>query len=399
MSDFIPRADEAKAALAHLNTIDLDDPETHKDAISHCQATITALQKPGDLALESFTTFTIFPCLRTASDLRIFERPRDGPLTLQQLAEQTGAETSLLARLLRVITGIGVIHESGPETYTATPTSHILGSPAFAAGFRMFGKIGPNLQSFPDYLQATKYRNPSDSDSSSGIFQSCFHTDHSFFSWLAANPSIAHDFNTFQTTKRNRQHWSESYPVWARITEGVDTLHSDRPLLVDVGGSVGHGLRAVKAKFPHPLQTGQLILQDQQSVIETIQADMRDPMIEYIPYDFFTPQMVKGARVYLLKHIIHNWPDDKVVSILRNVTCGMRRGYSKLWLFGGIMPEWQAPRILSRMDIVMMVFMAAMERTERHITELLRRAGLVVTGVDIVMEGYGVIEAMLQVEA
>ncbi|OJJ98357.1 hypothetical protein ASPACDRAFT_122162 [Aspergillus aculeatus ATCC 16872] len=397
MSDFNPHVDEAKSSLAQLNRINLDDPTAHKEAILQCQSVIDALRRPGDKALESFTTFTIFPCLRTASDLGIFEKLSHGTLTLQQLAEQTGAASSLLARLMRVITGTGVVRESSPEAYTATPTSDILATAAFAAGFRMFGNIVPNLQSFPDHLQATQYRNPSDSDSPSGIFQSCFHTDRSFFQWLAANPTIARDFNTFQTTKRNQQHWSDSYPVWTRFTTGgVDTLDSDAPLLVDVGGGMGHDLRVLKTKFPVPLQTGQIVLQDQRSVIETIPADLRDPTIEYMPYDFFTPQPVQGARVYLLKHIIHNWPDEKVMDILRNVAAGMRSGYSKLWLFGGIVPEMHAPRILARMDIVMMVFMAAMERTERHITELLRRAGLVVMGVDVVMEGYGVIEAMLE---
>ncbi|RAL07018.1 putative O-methyltransferase [Aspergillus homomorphus CBS 101889] len=396
MTDFDPQVDEAKTFLAQLNKIDLDDAGTHRDAIFECQSIITALQKPGDNALESFTTFTIFPCLRAASDLQVFEKLSKEPLTLQQLAEQTGAEPTLLARLMRVITGTGIIQESSPETYTATPTSNILGSSAFAAGFRMFGKIVPNLQNFPDHLQASDYCNPTDSDSPSGIFQSCFHTDHTFFQWLAANPPVARDFNTFQTTKRNQQHWSDTYPVWDRITEGADTLDAGAPLLVDVGGGMGHDLRALKTKFPAQLQKGQIVLQDQRSVIETIPENMRDQAIEYMAHDFFMPQPVTGARVYLLKHIIHNWPDEKVVEILRNVASGMKRGYSKVWLFGGIVPAMQAPRILSRMDIVMMVFMAAMERTERHITELLGRAGLVVTAVDIVTEGYGVVEAMLE---
>lgn len=38
---------------------------------------------------------------------------------------------------MRVITGTGIVRESSPEAYTATPTSNILGTAAFAAGFRM----------------------------------------------------------------------------------------------------------------------------------------------------------------------------------------------------------------------------------------------------------------------
>jgi hypothetical protein len=36
-------------------------------------------------------------------------------------------------------------------------------------------------------------------------------------------------------------------------------------------------------------------------------------------HDFFTPQSVKNADVFLLRYIIHNWPDAKAVTILQHL--------------------------------------------------------------------------------
>ena len=40
---------------------------------------------------------------------------------------------------------------------------------------------------------------------------------------------------------------------------------------------------------------------------------------EFLAHDFFTPQTVKGAEVYLMKYIIHDWSDEYAVKILRRL--------------------------------------------------------------------------------
>jgi hypothetical protein len=75
--------------------------------------------------------------------------------------------------------------------------------------------------------------------------------------------------------------------------------------------------------------------------------------------------------VYTLKSILHDWPDDKAIEILRSITSGMTPGYSKIWLLEGIVPETNASLCLAGMDITMMVFLGALERTKRQWYELL----------------------------
>ena len=78
------------------------------------------------------------------------------------------------------------------------------------------------------------------------------------------------------------------YPVKDRLGKGLKS--SSEPLIVDVGGSLGHDLAAFKAK--HPELPGRLVLQDLPTVIS--QVDRARPGIEPMVHDFLTPQPVKG---------------------------------------------------------------------------------------------------------
>lgn len=164
---------------------------------------------------------------------------------------------------------------------------------------------------------------------------------------------------------------------------------------MDVAGGFGHDLRILKRNLPSVTKS-QLILEDQASVIDTVPDDLRDADIEYIKHNFFTPQPVKGARVYTLKSIIHDWPDDKALEILRNVKSSMTPGYSKIWLLEIIVPETNASRTLAGLDITLMMFLGALERTKRQWYELLEEAGLEVVGMARRPDGFGMIEAMVK---
>lgn len=222
-------------------------------------------------------------------------------------------------------------------------------------------------------------------------------TDLPTFGWLAKNPDIGTDFNLFMTSRRLLGHWSEDFPVQERLFDGSNgAIKFDAPLVVDVAGGYGHDLRLVKDKLA-PVHKGRFVLEDQASVIETVPDDLYDANIEYVKHDFFAPQPVKGARVYTLKSIIHDWPDDDALKILRNIAAAMEPGYSKLWIIDGIVPETNAPKPLIGLDITMMLFLRALERTEKQWHALLDQAGLAIAHVQKRSDGFGVIEAVLSV--
>lgn len=98
--------------------------------------------------------------------------------------------------------------------------------------------------------------------------------------------------------------------------------------------------------------------------------------------------------MYTLKSIIHDWPGHQALEILRHIASIMEPGYSKLWILDGIVPATNTPRALVGMDIIMMIFLGALERTENQWYGRLEKAGLTVTKVVPRADGFGVIETM-----
>jgi chemotaxis methyl-accepting protein methylase len=53
--------------------------------------------------------------------------------------------------------------------------------------------------------------------------------------------------------------------------------------------------------------------------------DMAD-RVTFMEHDFFTEQPVKGADVYFLRWILHNWSDKYCIEILRNLAPALKKG-------------------------------------------------------------------------
>ena len=148
----------------------------------------------------------------------------------------------------------------------------------------------PVLGKLPAYFATRGYKNPQDLDHSP--FQYAHNTEDSFFQWLQEHPRKLEAFNLHMSGyNEGRPQWMDPgfYPVADRLS-GVP---KDEVLLVDVGGGMGHDLRAFKARYPQ--MPGSLVLQDQKDVIE--QMPQCHPALEATVYDFFEPQPIKGGAL------------------------------------------------------------------------------------------------------
>ena len=96
--------------------------------------------------------------------------------------------------------------------------------------------------------------------------------------------------------------------------------------VVDVGGSHGLVSIAIARAFP----TLKFIVQDlDEPVIRN--ADARKPddikeRVEFMAHDFFKEQPVRGAEVYFLRAVLHNWSDKYAVEILRALIPALKKG-------------------------------------------------------------------------
>jgi hypothetical protein len=183
------------------------------------------------------------------------------------------------------------------------------------------------------------------------------------FEYLETNPAYAAVFNDAMTG------------VSAVAIEMAVPLYdfTDRKLIVDVGGGHGALLAAVLARAPQA--SG--ILFDLPSVVDGAgalldQAGVADRCT--LEGGSFFEAVPDGADAYLLKAVIHDWDDEKSLTILRNVRTAIAAD-GKLLLMELVLPEG-APRHPGMLvDLEMLVHAGGRERTASEYRDLLYRTG------------------------
>ena len=213
-----------------------------------------------------------------------------------------------------------------------------------------------------DFLQSIQFRNPLEPNN--GLLQYANDTKLSTMEWLKANPKelelISNTMvaQTLNWRNSNRSALSSLFPPHYR---------SDI-LVVDVGGGRGEALEDLRAHRPD--LEGSMIFQDLPEVFEG-REDI--PGVKAMAHDFFTPQPVKGASVYLFRHVLHDWPDEANRKILLHVVPALAPE-SRIVIQEQVVPTKGASMLNVGVDISMMLF-SGMERSEKQWSALLDSAG------------------------
>ena len=146
-----------------------------------------------------------------------------------------------------------------------------------------------------------------------------------------------------------------------------------RPLAVDIGG--GRGLAMLELRARCPSLQGSLVLEDRKEVLDAIAPDDL-PGVEKIEHDFFSPQPIKGAQIYYIRRVFHDWLDDEARKILTSIVPAMAPD-SRILISDMAVPE---PVTLQDAHAVwldlMMLAIGGKERTKRDWESLVESAGL-----------------------
>jgi hypothetical protein len=163
--------------------------------------------------------------------------------------------------------------------------------------------------------------------------------------------------------------WFDFYPV----EEKLKVSSPSSTLLVDIGGGMGHDVAAFRKKFP--ALPGKLIFEDLPSVVEAGTNALLQG-IEGIGHDFFQPQppAVKGAKVYYLRTVLHDWPDQQARVIIRNIRDVMAED-SILLLNENVLPAEGVSLYQAELDMSMMTCFSSLDRTEEQFKELVESEG------------------------
>jgi hypothetical protein len=81
-----------------------------------------------------------------------------------------------------------------------------------------------------------------------------------------------------------------------------------------------------------------------------------------------------GADAYIMKHIIHDWPEDRCMEILKACCKGVNPGGKLLVVDSVIQPgnDFSPGKFL---DLQMMIFPSGSERTEKQFRDLFAASG------------------------
>lgn len=217
-----------------------------------------------------------------------------------------------------------------------------------------------------EYFENNGYKNPE--DAFEAPFQFAYDTKQHYFDWLQTQPEAQSAFNSVMTFSQQLRgkNWFEIYPVAEKLNSS-----SDRALLVDIGGGVGHDVIAFRKRFPD--MVGELVVQDLPQVIESIDGALPDGIVA-IGHNMFEPQPIRGAKAYYLRTVLHDWPDKQALDVLARIREVMAED-SVLLINEHTAPEsLEVPVIPVTLDIQMMEVFSSLERTEEQWVSLLERA-------------------------
>ncbi|MGW0368879.1 methyltransferase [Streptomyces coeruleorubidus] len=302
--------------------------------------------------------------VRAAVRLRIVELIGDTPRPAADVAADAGAEPQPMTRLLRALAGLGLLREHGFGTFAVAPAGLLLapGRPDSLTSFvRMFTE--------PAIIRAWEHLD--DSVRTGDVaFDTVFGRD--FFSHLAREPELSGEFNAAMS--------QATAETAAALPHAFDFGRFGS--VTDVGGGDGTLLAGVLVAFPG--LTG--VVHDTSEGLAQAPENLRrhglTERCSLVTGDFFR-SVPEGSDLYLMKSILHDWPDDRAVRILRHCRAALPPGGCVL-ILEPVLPEIvraddDGSTYLS--DLNMLVNVGGRERTRKDFEALCEAAGLSLTSV------------------
>ena len=176
--------------------------------------------------------------------------------------------------------------------------------------------------------------------------------------------------------------WHLKFPYAEKLAHKLSTEMRKSITIVDVGGHLGVDLTRFLAHNPD--FPGSLVLQDLPKTLEKV--GTLDSRVQVMPYDFFTPQPVRGmyvlaescsslqldsaADIYYFKSVLHDWDDQSSIKLLSQTASTMSRE-SRLLINEMVLPNVGASLDGAAMDLMMYFLSAGIERTLAQWTHLL----------------------------
>lgn len=395
---------EDKGPLFALN--DIGEPvslEPQDSELAKISSTLTQMQAVvlGDkLPFQRAIEFHVISCLNVAVDAHAEESLREAwdrgvrSLHVEELAKPTRIDSEKLARCLRLLASYHIFAETAPNVFSRNRCSASLDSgvslEALAADplakyASERGGVGSIIGHFAqEGLRSASYMSES-LLSPTGV------RDYGFSRAFDGKKIWEYFADEGNEAKRKRFHCGTGamfkyldreesvllgFP-WHSLPEGSTVC--------DVAGRTGNISLDIAKAVPHL----KFIVQDQESIIDSLATQFwesaeRQPYkdrIQLVAHDFFDPQPVKGAAVYLIRMALHGFNDEQVVQVLTQIAEAadpssrliiIESAYESLAEPGAYPPLDTTPYLL---DLQMLTVINVRERLEARYVSIAKEAG------------------------
>lgn len=315
--------------------------------------------------------FGIFQAIYVAAKLGIPDFFMNGAKSVDAVAEQASLHGQTLYRLLRTLASVGIFSEIEHGIFQNTSLSETFATsaPGSLRPFLIMAGSPECWRSWGELLYSVETGKPA--------------FDHIFglplFDYLSANPVPARIFDEAMASRSAAEN--------AAMLAVYDFSYAK--CVVDVGGGNGALLIAILKAFPHL----EGVLFDMPHVVERARPlDNSNGRIHFKGGDFFG-KIPSGGDAYVLKKVIHDWPDDQAQAILYRCRRAMAP-HSRLVLIELVVPPGNEGTFTKFLDLWMLVWPGGKERTEAEYRGLLKSADLSLSKVIPTRSPISVIEAV-----
>jgi len=328
---------------------------------------------PQAVLIQMLTGRWITHMIHAAAKLNLADHLAAGPLTPADLAARTRTHAPSLYRLLRALASVGIFAEDAQGRFALTPLAEPLrsGVPGSVRGAAILFGEDFSLRVWGDLLRSVETGEPA--------FPRVYGMPA--FEYFAKNPEVGRVFEEAMT--------GFSALTIPAVLAAYD--FSEITTLVDVAGSHGSVLAAILQTYP--AMRG--ILFDMPSLMPGAQKYLAEQGVDgrssFVGGDFFA-SVPEGGDAYLLKNILHNWDDERCVTILKNCRRAMRPG-GHVIAIDAVIEMGNAPSLDKLLDIEMLVMtQGGFERTEAQFRALFEAAGLRLARVVPTQSPFSIIE-------
>jgi SAM-dependent methyltransferase len=308
-----------------------------------------------------------------ATKLSIADILADGQKHVDQISQEADAHSPSLYRIMRTLSSLGIFNETQPRMFANTPLSEVLRAD-------VPGSMRNSMIFMGEPWHYNVWGNMLHSAQTGGTAWKKTYGEE-VFDWIARNREASEIFNGCMSEL--------SAGAAPAIVAGYDFSGIDT--LADIAG--GHGYLLSQILKANPNMKG--ILFDMEHVIagaaEMLRSFGVEDRVEMVFGDFFAE--VPAADAYIMKHIIHDWDDERSIKILKSIHRAMK-GDGKLLLAEMVIPEGNEPHPGKMLDLEMLTSPGGLERTADEYARLFEQSGFKLNRIVPTRSPFSVIEGV-----